>query len=125
MSAQGTSLAGDMGLIPGEGTKMPQARKQLSLRATTRVCAPQQNMQLRSDSSAPTQISAQMLLLLSLFQIITPHPSHALYTVLDFSLLHFSVNIRWSYVYACSGVVGYMGTWVCWQVYGFVDDRID
>ena len=36
--------AGDMGLIPGEGTKMPQARKQLSLRATTRVCAPQQNM---------------------------------------------------------------------------------
>jgi len=96
MSAQGTSLAGDMGLIPGEGTKMPQARKQLSLRATTRVCAPQQNMQLRSDSSAPTQISAQMLLLLSLFQIITPHPSHALYTVLDFSLLHFSVNILYN-----------------------------
>ena len=45
--------AGDMGLIPGEGTKMPHARKQLGLRAITGVCAPQQTMQPRSDSSAP------------------------------------------------------------------------
>ena len=36
------SNAGDMGLIPGQGTKIPHASGQLSLCAATRACALQQ-----------------------------------------------------------------------------------
>ena len=51
--------AGDMGPIPGRGTKIPHAEEQLSLRATTtklpcpRACAPQQEKPPQQEVHAP------------------------------------------------------------------------